>query len=198
MADAALWLSQPRADLRHQRHGVRLPPSLRKAVLAVHLTASVGWIGAVAAYLALDLAAATDADAATLRAAYFGMGLIAGSVIVPLAIATLVTGVVVSLGTKWGLVRHWWVLVSLTLTVFATVVLVVETSTIRASAAVAADPAASDAELRALGGTLVHSIGGSAVLVVLVLNVYKPAGLTPYGWRKQQEERAARSRHGAS
>jgi hypothetical protein len=174
---------------------VRLTPPLRKAALAVHLAVSVGWVGAVAAYLALDLAAATSADAATLRATYFGMGLIAGSVIVPLAIATLVTGLVVSLGTQWGLVRHWWVLVSLTLTVFATVVLVVETSTIAAYAAVAADPAASDSELRALGSTLVHSIGGSAVLlVVLVLNVYKPAGLTPYGWRKQQEERVARIR----
>lgn len=163
------------------------------AALAVHLAVSVGWIGAVAAYLALDLAATTSADAATLRAAYLGMGLIAGSVIVPLALASLATGLIVSLGTKWGLVRHWWVLVSLALTVSASVVLVVETGTIAAYAAVAADPATSEAELRGLGGTLVHSIGGIlALLVVLVLNVYKPRGLTPYGWRKQQEERDLR------
>ena len=171
---------------------MRLSPPLRKAALAIHLAVSVGWIGAVAAYLALDLAAATSADAATLRAAYLGMGLIAGSAIVPMAVAALVTGLVVSLGTKWGLVRHWWVLVSLALTVFATAVLVVETGTIAAYAAVAADPAASDAELRALGSTLVHSVGGALVLlVVLVLNVYKPVGLTPYGWRKQQEKHRA-------
>lgn len=171
---------------------MRLSPPLRKAALAVHLAVSVGWIGAAAAYLALDLAAASSADAATLRAAYLGMGLIAGSVIVPLALAALVTGLVVSIGSKWGLLRHWWVLVSLALTVFATVVLVVETGTIAAYAAVAADPAASDAQLRALGSTLVHSVGGTLVLlVVLVLNVYKPAGVTPYGWRRQQEERRA-------
>lgn len=171
---------------------MRLSPPLRKAALAVHLAVSVGWIGAVAAYLALDVAAATRDDAATLRAAYLGMGLIAGSVIVPLAVATLLTGLVVSLGTKWGLMRHWWVLVSLALTVFASVVLVVETGTIAANAAVAADSSATDAELRGLGGTLLHSVGGSLVLqVVLVLNVYKPAGLTPYGWRKQQAERRA-------
>lgn len=173
---------------------MRLSPPLRKAALAVHLAVSVGWIGAVAAYLALDLAAATSADAATLRAAYLGMGLIAGSVIVPLALATLVTGVVVSLGTKWGLVRHWWVLVSLALTIFATVVLVVETGTIATYAAVAADPAATEAQLRGLGSTLVHSVGGTLVLLaVLVLNVYKPPGLTPYGWRKQREEHRVRS-----
>lgn len=171
---------------------MRLSPPLRKAALAVHLAVSVGWIGAVAAYLALDLAAATSVDPATLRAAYLGMGLIAGSVIVPLALASLVTGLIVSLGTKWGLVRHWWVLVSLALTVFATVVLVVETGTIASYAAVAAEPSASDAELRGLDSTLVHSVGGSLVLlVVLTLNVYKPPGLTPYGWRKQQEERGA-------
>ena len=174
---------------------MRLSPPLRKAVLAVHLAVSVGWLGAVAAYLALDLTAATGADSATLRAAYLGMGLIAGSVIVPLALASLVTGLVVSIGTRWGLLRHWWVLVSLALTVFATVVLVVETGTIAAYAAVAADPAATAAELRALGSTLVHSVGGTLVLlVVLVLNVYKPAGLTPYGWRKQHEERSSRVR----
>ena len=171
---------------------MRLSPPLRKAALALHLAVSVGWIGAVAAYLALDVATATSADPATLRAAYFGMGVVAGSVIVPLAVAALGTSVVVSLGTKWGLVRHWWVLTSLGLTVLATVVLLLETGTIASYAAVAADPAASDTQLRGLGSTLVHSIGGSLVLlVVLVLNVYKPAGLTPYGWRRQQEESGA-------
>ena len=171
---------------------MRLSPGRRKAALAAHLTLSVGWLGAVAAYLALDLTAATGTDPQLLRAAYLGMGAIAGVVIVPLAIGALLTGLLVSLGTKWGLLRHWWVVVSLALTTFATVVLLVETGTIAAHAAVAADPAATDAELRALGSTLVHSLGGTAVLlVVLVLNVYKPPGLTPYGWRKQREERRA-------
>jgi hypothetical protein len=175
---------------------VRLPPPLRKGALAVHLAVSVGWIGAVAAYTALDIMAASSGDPATLRAVYLGMGLIAGSVIVPLAVAALLTGLLVSLGTKWGLLRHWWVVISLVLTVFATVVLLVETGTITAYATVAADPAATDAQLRSLGSTLVHSVGGTLVLlVVLVLNVYKPPGLTPYGWRRQQAElRAARQR----
>lgn len=156
---------------------MRLSPPLRRAALAVHLAVSVGWIGAIAAYLALDLTAASAAGATTLRAAYFGMCVIAGSVIVPLAVATLVTGLVVSLGTKWGLVRHWWVLVSLALTVFASVVLLVETGTIASYAAIAADPAATDAQVQALGSTLVHSLAGSLVLlIVLALNVYKPVG----------------------
>ena len=173
---------------------MRLPPILRKAALAVHLAVSVGWIGAVAAYTALDLTAATSSDAATLRAAYVGMGLITAWVMVPVALAALVTGLIVSLGTKWGLLRYWWVLVSLALTAFATAVLVVETGTIASYAAVATDASATDAELRALGNTLLHSIGGTSVLlVVLVLNVYKPPGLTRYGWRKQRAERQRRT-----
>jgi hypothetical protein len=167
-----------------------MKPGLRKLALAVHLPLSVGWIGAVAAYVALDVAAATSRDGQTLRAAYIGMGLIAGSVIVPLAFASLLTGLAVSVGTKWGLIRHWWVVISLLLTIFATVVLMVETRTISAFAAVAADPTSSTDDLRALGSTLVHSVGGTLVLLtILGLNVFKPPGLTPYGWRKQEEER---------
>src|SRR5919109_3625691 len=133
-----------------------MPPGLRKFALTVHLTASVGWIGAVAAYIALDVAAATGQDAQTLRAAYLAMELTASFVIVPLAFATLLTGLVMSLGTKWGLFRHYWTLISLLLTVFATIVLLVETRTVSYFAARAADPTTSGEELRALGSTLVH------------------------------------------
>jgi hypothetical protein len=167
-----------------------MPPGLRKFALAAHLTLSVGWVGAVAAYTALDIATATSQDAQTLRAAYLGMELIARNVIVPLALASLLTGLVMSLGTKWGLFRHYWVLISLLLTVVATVVLLVETQTISYFADRAADPATSTDELRALGSTLPHSVGGTVVLlVILVLNVYKPQGMTRYGQRKQHEQR---------
>ncbi|MBA2781674.1 MAG: DUF2269 domain-containing protein [Actinomycetota bacterium] len=163
---------------------------LRKFALAAHITLAVGWIGAVAGYIALDVAAATSQDAQTLRAAYLAMEVIAWYVIVPLALASLLSGLVMSVGTKWGLFRHYWVLISLLLTIIATVVLVVETQTISHFADIAADPTTSGDDLGALGSTLVHSAGGTVVLlVILVLNVYKPRGMTRYGWRKQQEER---------
>ena len=84
----------------------------RKLALAVHLIVSVGWIGAVAAYLALDLTAATSQNVDSVRAAYIGMDLIARTVIVPLAIASLVTGIIMAVGTTWGLFRHYWVVLS--------------------------------------------------------------------------------------
>jgi len=171
-----------------------MPPRLRKLVLAAHITLAVGWVGAVAGYIALDVTAATSHDARTLRAAYLGMEWIAWYVIVPLALASLLSGLVMSLGTKWGLLRNYWVLISLLLTIIATVVLLVETQTISYYAEIAADPTTSSDDLRALGSTLVHSVGGTVVLlVILVLNVYKPRGMTQYGWRKQYEQcRASR------
>ena len=175
-----------------------MSPGLRKFALATHLTLSVGWIGAVAAYIALDVATVVSQDTQMLRAAYVAMESIARYVIVPLAFASLLTGLVMSVGTKWGLFRHYWVLISLILTTIATLVLLLETQVIGALAAIAADPTTSSGDLRALPSTLVHSIGGTLVLlVVLVLNIYKPQGMTRFGWRKQQEGRTLREQHTA-
>jgi len=171
-----------------------MTPRLRKLALAVHIALAVGWIGAVAGYIALDVAAATSQDAQMLRAAYLAMEVIAWYVIVPLALASLLSGLIMSVGTKWGLFRHYWVLISLLLTIVATVVLLVETQTISYFADIAADPTTSGDDLRALGNTLVHSVGGAVVLlVILVLNMYKPRGMTRYGWRKQNEQRKRES-----
>ena len=166
-----------------------MTPALRRLLLTLHLAASVGWVGAVLAYLPLDLATAASQDPQTLRAAYLGMDLVARWALVPLALLALASGIVLSLATPWGLFRHWWVVVSLALTALAAVVLLVETRTIASLAAVAADPATGDAALRALPSTLPHSLGGLAVLLfVHALNVYKPRGLTRYGWRRQRDQ----------
>src|SRR5918996_6256367 len=124
-----------------------MTPGVRKFVPAVHLSVSVGWIGAIAAYMVFDFTAATGQDAETLRAAYLAMERIAWNVIVPLALASLLTGLVVSLGTRWGLFRHYRVLISLLLTTLATVVLLLETRTIGYLAEVAADPTTSSRDL---------------------------------------------------
>jgi hypothetical protein len=166
-----------------------MTPGVRKLVLVVHLTSSLGWVGAVVAYDALGVAAVTNRDPAMVRAAWIAMELMGWSVIVPLALAALVTGLLISLGTSWGLFRHYWVLISLALTILATVILILHMPSV-SSTAVVARGADSD-RLAQLGGDLGHGIGGLLVLLVItVLNVYKPQGLTPYGWRKQQEARA--------
>jgi hypothetical protein len=168
-------------------------PSLRKLVLFIHLTSALGWVGAVVAYLALGITASTRQDSETIRAVWIAMELIGWWVLVPLALASLASGLVISLGTSWGLFRHYWVLISLGLTVLATVILVAHMPSVSWSAAIArgGDPA----RLSELGGDLGHAVGGLVVLLtVTLLNVFKPRGLTPYGWRKQQQ---LQSRRGA-
>jgi hypothetical protein len=168
-----------------------MAPGTRKLALTAHVTASVGWLGAVAAYLALAIAVLTSPDAQTVRAVYLAMELIVWYVIVPLAFASLLTGLVSSLGTSWGLFRHYWVVFKLLLNVVATLVLLLYTRSIGSFADLAvASSGVALGELR----HPTHAIHSGAALLVLlvatVLAVYKPRGVTPYGWRKQHEQRA--------
>jgi uncharacterized membrane protein len=163
-----------------------MPPRLRKTVLTTHVATSVGWLGAVLAYLALDITAVTSQDISTVRGAYAAMEVTVLYVIVPLALTSVLIGMVNALGTPLGLFRHYWVLVKLLLTVFAATVLLIETQTVSHLA----ETAASSADPRELPGTLLHSIGGLVVLLItVILSVFKPRGVTRYGWRKQDEQR---------
>jgi hypothetical protein len=159
-----------------------MPPRVRKLMLAVHVGSSVGWLGAIAAYIALNVPALLDSDEQTVRAAYLMMEPVAWYAVVPLAIASLLTGIVQSLGTPWGLFRHYWVLISLAVTVFATTILLLHLPAIDAMADRAAAP---EVDVSTLSPDLFHSVGGLMVLLVpLVLNIYKPRGLTGYGRRR--------------
>jgi hypothetical protein len=167
-----------------------MTPRLRKFALTAHLTFSVGWIGAVIAYLALVVAAMTSQDSRTLHAVWIAKELIGWYVIVPLALAALLTGLVMALGTPWGLFRHYWVLLSLVLTILASVVLLVHMQTVSYVAGLAAETPS--AAVGGLPGEFVHAgVGMLVLLVIQMLNMYKPRGMTPYGWRKQQERRTA-------
>src|SRR5713226_4064712 len=124
---------------------------VRKFALTAHVTSSVGLLGSIAAFLALAVAGLTSQDVPTVRAAYLAMELIARSVIVPLAFASLLTGLIQSLGTPWGLFRHYWVLAKLLLTAFATIVLLVKIELIGHAARLAAETVLSRPDLRAAG-----------------------------------------------
>ncbi len=167
-----------------------MSPKSRKLLLATHITVSVGWIGAVLAYLALVIVAMMGQSDQLLRAAWIALEVIGWYVIVPVALAALVTGIGIALGTPWGLFQHYWVLASLLLTVVATAVLLQHMSTVSYFANIASD--VTIAEVRAilrpaLRGELLHGGLGLAVLLVIeTLNVFKPRGLTAYGRRQSQ------------
>jgi hypothetical protein len=163
---------------------------LRLASLTVHVLASVGWTGAVAVFLALSLAGVASDDATLVRAAYVAMGWADTWVLVPLAVASLGSGLVEGLVTRWGLLLHWWVVFKLAITVLATVVLLAYTTTLSALAEAARAGGAPE-ELRA-PTVVVHSAGALALLVAAtLLATVKPRGLTPRGVRRRARAAAA-------
>jgi hypothetical protein len=163
-----------------------MAPRLRKAVLTAHVATSVGWVGAVAVFLALAVAGLRGGDEMLVRSTYLAMQVTARQVIVPLALASLTIGVVQSVGTRWGLLRHYWVVAKLLVTVLATAILLLQLGPIDRLAAVAAERALVDGELHeARVSLVVHAAGGLATLLVpTALSIVKPRGLTRRGRRR--------------
>jgi len=167
-----------------------MPPALRKLMLLAHVTTSVAWPGAVAAFLALALTGLNSPDAQKVRAAYQAMLPIIWYIIMPLAFTSLSTGLALSLRTKWGLFRYYWVLAKLLINSLSIPILLLHTQVIRTVAVAAAAGILSSADLHDQRGQLV-TISIVALLALLgatTLSIYKPRGLTSYGWRKQQRE----------
>lgn len=173
---------------------LRLTPFLRKLTLTIHILASIGWFGSVTVFLVLAITGMVtttgDSDGSTqlVRSVYLTTKLITWFVIVPFALASLVSGIIQSLGTTWGLLRHYWVVVKLLLTVFATIVLLIHTRPVDEIAATAATNTAvlsSARDLYELRRQLLVDAGAAVLVLVTatVLAVYKPRGLTPYGQR---------------
>ena len=97
-----------------------MSPATRKFTLTAHVISSIGWFGALMVFLAHSVASLISGDPNLVRGVCIAMGLTAWFVILPLSLASLVTGVVQAFGTAWGLVRHYWVIAKLALTAFAT------------------------------------------------------------------------------
>ena len=148
-----------------------MTPALRRFTFTTHITSSIGWVGAVLAFLALAIIGFTSDDPLKVRGAYLLMAPAAWFVLVPLAHASLLSGIVLSLGTTWGLFRYYWVVLKLGITVFATVILLIYMGTFRQMAGTAADPVVGpDVELlhvdrvepevaQAALGALAHVVG---------------------------------------
>jgi hypothetical protein len=169
-----------------------MTPPVRRLVLTAHVTFSVGWFGAVAAFLALAIGGLVSHDAEVVRANYLAMAVIGWFVIVPLGVGSLLVGVVQSLGTEWGLFRHYWVLVKLVLTIAALTLLLVHMRLVSHVSSIAAATGLSAGDLRGLRIQLVGDATGALVVLLVntVLSIYKPRGMTRRGRRAQRERSA--------
>jgi hypothetical protein len=155
----------------------------RKLVLLLHIITAVGWPGAVATFLALAINGLTSENPKIVNAAYLAMPPITSYAIVPLAFASLLTGLLLSLGTKWGLVRYYWVLAKLLINVFSIILLLLHTRVIGNVANTAARITLSITDLHEQRVQLVVIAIAAllALLVATILSIYKPRGMTPFG-----------------
>ena len=162
-------------------------PRLRRFALTVHVVSSVGLLGAVVAFLALAIVGVASRNAST-AGLYASMETIGWLVIVPFGFAALLSGVVQSLCTEWGLFRHYWVLCKFVLTIGATILLLLHMGVVDRAANIAAGRIPFDANVHSLQTRLVFD-AGLAIMVLFVttaLSIYKPWGMTAYGRRQQQ------------
>lgn len=168
-----------------------MPPPLRKLVLLAHIITSVAWPGVVAAFLALAVIGLNSTNAQIIRSSYLVMLPITWYIIVPLAFASLLTGILLSLGTKWGLLRYYWILAKLLINSLSIPILLLHIQVIRIVAEAAVNTTLSPADLHDQRVQLVTIaiLALLALLTAITLSVYKPRGLTQYGWRKQPDSK---------
>jgi len=168
-----------------------MTPRVSKIALTAHVTSSVGWLGAVAAFLALAIAGLASKNDQMVRAAYLTMELVGWCVIAPLSVASLLTGLVQSLGTSWGLFRHYWIVAKLSITVFASVLLLLHMQVASRMASLVSGTTLAATDFHGMRIQLVADAVAAIVvlLVATALSLFKPQGLTPFG-RKQQSSLA--------
>lgn len=175
--------------LRNQQGQRRVSPALYKLLLTAHIIVSGAWLGVVVAKLTLGVAAATSGDPGVARALYAATAVV--NPIFPVAaIGTIATGVLLSLGTKWDLLQHYWVATKLVLTVgvIATAVRIGDGAVQQAIAATA-EPTAVDGTILgiAVAATLLLALSVAHALMLgaaMVISVYKPWGKTWFARRK--------------
>ena len=162
----------------------------RKFLLTLHVVASVGWVGAVTAFLGLAIVGLLSPDPQVVRASYIAIDLIYRTVVLPLGLASLTTGVVSSLGTDWGLFRYYWIVVKLLVTVPAIIVMLVHMQPVAQMADLASATTPLGADLDGLRIRLA-AYAVAALLVLLVataLSTYKPRGRTRYAQTRGTEQ----------
>ena len=164
-----------------------MPALIRRVMLTVHITLSVGWIGSVAAFLCLALLGQTSADAVTVTSAYVAMNAISLFVVVPLSLAALISGIALALATPWGLLKHYWVVSKFTLTLLAAGLLMLHQFS---AVGVAADQVRASTEALPSAGRLGlqlvvdASLAVGSLLAVVAIAVFKPRGVTPFAGKE--------------
>jgi hypothetical protein len=175
----------------------RFAPTTYKVLLTSHIVVSVAWLGVALSKFMLALVASTTSGPDAARALYTAMEVLNG-IFPPLVIATLVSGVVLTLGTRWGLLDYYWVITKLGLSVavFTSGAQLSSRLAQQSIAALAGAPPVPDgflAMLSAPSGLLLALFAVHTLMlgVATVVSVFKPWGLTWFGRRRALRARQA-------
>lgn len=165
-------------------HVKPLTRSVRRGVLVVHVAVSVGWLGLTIGLLALGVTAYICADAPMTEAAYRSMKVFGDWVVIPIGLLTLISGVVLSLGTHWGLARYRWVWIKFWLTL---VTLTASALALRPQINGAAAAGHPDLSLVAA-----PTVASTAYFFMTAISVLKPWGLTARGRAYRNKRQTSR------
>lgn len=165
-----------------------LKPKTRKFVLLVHGISALGWLGLNIGNLTLELTGVFTTDPTTQHAVYRVLGLLADTLLIPISLIAFTTGVLLSVGTHWGLLRHWWIVVKFALTLIAVVLIPLSLLPGIHDLVDLVDATPAD-QLVERGGAAVQLITAGCVSTTMyvtnaVLSVYTPWGRTAYGKRR--------------
>ncbi|KPC65504.1 hypothetical protein [Streptomyces chattanoogensis] len=160
----------------------------RRAVLVVHVAVSVGWLGLTLGLLALSITGYTAASPDTAAVAYRAMKIFADWLVLPVALIALVSGLVLSLGTAWGLARHRWVYVKFWLTL---VTVLLSVFSLRPGIDRLAAQAAAGTPAPDIGLLIAPAVATATYFFITAVSVLKPWGRTKRGSRLRRRAQSA-------
>lgn len=166
-----------------------LSRSFRKILFVAHIIFSIGWFGAVAAFVVLNVCALKSQDIQVIRSAYIAMDLLGWYLILPFCFGSLLIGLTQALFTSWGLFKHYWIAAKFFLAVGCTILLLVHMQSISKGAMLASMTLFSITELQDIG-IMLRTKSILALLVLLAIttiSVYKPWGKIQFGRRNDKE-----------
>lgn len=153
----------------------RLSRRWRRLWVLLHVVTSVGWLGLDLGLLSLGVTGRWFTPGDGELGVYRAIDLLGYAVVLPVALVAAVSGVVLSLGTYWGLLRYRWVVIKLVLTLVALVAtvfaLLPQMDRAVANCLAGGGPGAS-------GNSLVAApiVAGVLYTTATALSVYKPRG----------------------
>lgn len=157
---------------------LRLGRRTRRAVLVAHIASAGAWIGLDVVMAILVFTAIGTGDEQRAALSYRALELFAIWPMFTAGAVCLVTGLLLGLGTKFGLVRYWWVATKLVLNLLlSTLVLVALRPGVHQTAELADRLAAGEIASIPVGDMVFPPIVSPlALMVAVTLSVYKPWG----------------------